>query len=360
MLAVDSAHHRHGHAHPQPQPQRRGTAQDKHTHRDKVQKKVQLHVHHHQHHHHPLQIQKELDSDLSYLKLELPRIEPVIVPPLEVVDLVRRVDVARIPELVEDGCGTVYKLHDATGKELAIFKPFERENPRAPFNEIAAYLLDQGEAGVPATGLVNLPIVKGEPRLGSIQQFLGESESAADLGTGLFATEDVHKIGVLDIRIMNCDRHSGNMLYCKETKRLLPIDHGLCFPSASSELGNASFDWLLFPQSKEPFSSESLKMIESIDIASDLGVLQKLGMKEDALLTVLMSTTMLKLGARLGKSLYEIGSLVQRQGDRSRPSVLEILFSRTCDMFQDSDLSCSWSNFEQVFAQLVWSYQMCM
>lgn len=301
-------------------------------------------------------------NDIKDIAFDEPEtcIQPIIVPPLEVVDLVRRFDVLQKPEVVEDGCGTVYKLRDSNNKELAIFKPIERDNPRAPFNEFAAYLIDQGHAGVPATGLVNLPIVKGEPKFGSLQEFLSDSESAADFGTGVFHVDDVHNIGILDIRIINCDRHSGNMLYGTSTKRLLPIDHGLCFPSASTELGNASFDWLLFPQAKEPFSPETLEMIEAIDIENDLGVLQKLGMSEDSLLSVLMSTTVLKLGARMGKTLYEIGSLIQRQGDRSKPSTLEVLFSRTCDLFQDSELSCTWSNFEQVFAQLVWSYQMCM
>jgi len=287
-------------------------------------------------------------------------IQPVVIPPLEVVDLVRKVDVLKAPELVEDGCSTVYKLRDCHDNELAIFKPIDNENPRAPFNELAAYLIDQGWAGVPATGLVYFPVVNDEPKFGSVQEFLRGSESGADFGTGMFDVEDVHKIGILDMRIMNCDRHSGNMLFCPKTKRLLPIDHGLSFPSASTELGNASFDWLLFPQAKQPFSAETLKQIEAIDIESDLGMLQKLGMSEDSLLSVFMSNIILKLGARMGKNLYEIGCLIQRQGDRSKPSVLETLFSRTCDLFQGSDLCCTWSNFEHVFAQMVWSYQMCM
>jgi len=282
-----------------------------------------------------------------------------------VVDLVRKVDVFRKPESIEDGCGTVYKLRDYSNNELAIFKPEEPENPRAPWNELAAYLLDNGVAGVPATGLVNLPIangdsITGKEKFGSIQEYLPETESAADYGTGVFNVDDVHRIGVLDIRIMNCDRHSGNMLFCEKTKRLVPIDHGLCFPSAFTEMGNASFDWLLFPQAKKPFSAETLAQIEAIDLERDLEVLHELGMCEEQLLTVLMSTTVLKLGARLGKTLYEIGTMVQRQGDRQKPSVLEIMFSRTCDLFQDSELTCSWSVFEQVFAQLVWNYQMCM
>lgn len=49
----------------------------------------------------------------------------------------------------------------------------------------------------------------------------------------------MHKIGILDIRIVNCDRNDANILVKKlmmgkekprKVMRLIPIDHGLSFP----------------------------------------------------------------------------------------------------------------------------------
>ena len=63
----------------------------------------------------------------------------------------------------------------------------------------------------------------------------------------------MHKIAILDIRIVNTDRHSANILIQKQSLakkkldfRLIPIDHGMCLPD-SFELSEYSFlstlDW---------------------------------------------------------------------------------------------------------------------
>mmetsp|Transcript_9877 Transcript_9877/g.11288 ORF Transcript_9877/g.11288 Transcript_9877/m.11288 type:complete len:314 (+) Transcript_9877:777-1718(+) len=283
-----------------------------------------------------------------YLKLDLPSIRPLLRVSSELDELIEKVDVFKKPELIDDGCGTVYKLCGHKNEELLIFKPEEYENERTPFNELAAYLIDAGMAGVAPTSLVEMKS-EGKLRVGSVQKYLTGTESAADYGTGVFNVDDVHKIGVLDIRVVNCDRHSGNILFNEKTKKLIPIDHGLCFPSAFTNLGDASFDWLLFPQAKEPFSADTLKQIEEIDLGRDLEVLDSLGFTEDQLLSVLMSTTMLKIGARQGKTLFEIGSMIQRQGDRESLSVLEILFSITLEQVLEDGLPCSWKVFEDEF-----------
>ena len=48
---------------------------------------------------------------------------------------------------------------------------------------------------------------------GSLQKFVPNAESCEDYGPNLFSTEDVHRIGILDLRILNCDRHTGNLLF---------------------------------------------------------------------------------------------------------------------------------------------------
>lgn len=76
-----------------------------------------------------------------------------------------------------------------------------------------------------------------------------------------FPVADVHRIGLLDIRLFNTDRHAGNILI-KVTKppkdsaaathqwlgneySLVPIDHGFCLPEA---LEPPYFEWLHWPQ----------------------------------------------------------------------------------------------------------------
>jgi len=48
----------------------------------------------------------------------------------------------------------------------------------------------------------------------------------------MFEIEEVHKIGILDVRILNADRNDENMLVKKNNGKfeLIPIDHGLSLP----------------------------------------------------------------------------------------------------------------------------------
>ena len=261
------------------------------------------------------------------------------------------------PEPVEDGCGGVYLLGSPEdARKLAVFKPFDEEVQSAGhmgfIREFAAYLVDDSMAGVPATGIACFPWKnRTEAKIGSIQEYIQDAESAADFGPGLFDVDDIHRIGILDLRIVNCDRHSGNMLFSTERRKLIPIDHGLSFPSAFTDLGKASFDWLLYPAAKEPFSEEVLREIEAIDIHRDLSILRSLGMGLGSELTIWMSTTLLKIAASEGRTLYEIGCMVQRQGDRTQRSVLEELFIKTLQIVKMYRV-----NFWSVFIECIYSY----
>lgn len=279
--------------------------------------------------------------------------------PKRIAEVIETLDLdVHAPEVVEDGCGGVYLLGspDKTDEKLAIFKPFDEEVNSAGhmgfIREFAAYLIDDSMAGIPATGIACIPWKNhSEAKIGSIQEYIPDAESAADLGPGLFEVNDVHRIGILDLRIVNCDRHSGNMLFSKKRKKLIPIDHGLSFPSAFTDLGKASFDWLLYPAAKEPFSEEMLREIEAIDIHRDLSILRSLGTGLGSELTIWMSTTLLKIAASEGRTLYEIGCMVQRQGDRTQPSVLEELFMKSLQVVKMYRV-----NFWSVFIECVYSY----
>lgn len=81
------------------------------------------------------------------------------------------------------------------------------------------------------------------------------------MGASRFAARDVHRIGILDIRIWNTDRHAGNILVRRPREsslglsglakldfnqlELVPIDHGFCLPES---LEPPYFEWLHWPQ----------------------------------------------------------------------------------------------------------------
>lgn len=83
------------------------------------------------------------------------------------------------------------------------------------------------------------------------------------MGASRFSARDVHRIGILDLRLFNTDRHSGNILVGPTPSasatdmrsllvdsrasayRLVPIDHGFCLPEA---LEPPYFEWLHWPQ----------------------------------------------------------------------------------------------------------------
>jgi hypothetical protein len=59
-------------------------------------------------------------------------------------------------------------------------------------------------------GAVVLPM-----KLGSLQEFVWHDCDTSELGPSRFSAADVHRIGILDIRLFNTDRHGGNMLVRK-------------------------------------------------------------------------------------------------------------------------------------------------
>ena len=57
------------------------------------------------------------------------------------------------------------------------------------------------------------------PKLASLQQYVRHDGDAADAGASRFSVRDVHAIGILDIRLLNSDRHAGNLLVRRRSER---------------------------------------------------------------------------------------------------------------------------------------------
>ncbi len=218
------------------------------------------------------------------------------------------------PEFILDGSGGTYFLHNTRKAKISVFKPADEEpyaenNPRgyirqpgqdmflregvlpgeACIREVAAFLLDHGGfSGVPMTTLVEcrhpsfnvngsrLSLAEGgasigahslnlssskqssssssiPKKVGSFQEFVRTECSMDDLSPSKIDVEEVHKIAILDIRLMNADRNSANLL-CRRRKdntiELIPIDHGFCLRTVA-DTSWMDWCWLDWPHMKE-------------------------------------------------------------------------------------------------------------
>uniref|UniRef100_A0A0E0L6H7 1-phosphatidylinositol 4-kinase n=1 Tax=Oryza punctata TaxID=4537 RepID=A0A0E0L6H7_ORYPU len=292
------------------------------------------------------------------------------------------------PIMSSEGTGGAYFMQDASGQEhVAVFKPVDEEpmaanNPRGlppsstgeglkkgtrvgegAIREVAAYILDHppggrrsfagrhgagavGFAGVAPTALVRCmhrsfkqpaseqgkqqqPLFK----VGSLQAFVKNSGSCEDMGPGAFPVHEVHKICVLDIRLANADRHAGNILTCREEQgngiSLVPIDHGYCLPESFED---CTFEWLYWPQCREPFSEETVEYIRSLDAEEDIAILRFHGWEMPAKCErVLRVTTMLlKKGVDAGLAAFDMGSILCRE-TLTKESVIEEIIREVQD-----------------------------
>jgi len=214
------------------------------------------------------------------------------------------------PELVLEGSGGTYFLHDPRKAKIFIFKPADEEpyaenNPRgylphpdqstylregivpgeACIREVAAFIMDhEGFSDVPMTTLVEarhpnfhsngskLNVIQGgasigahsimssgkssrttEKKIGSLQEFVRAECSMDDISPSKISVDEVHKIAVLDIRLLNADRNAANLLCRRKSDnslQLIPIDHGFCLRS-SADVSWMDWCWLDWPQLKQ-------------------------------------------------------------------------------------------------------------
>ncbi|KAJ4877547.1 Phosphatidylinositol 4-kinase gamma 3 [Raphanus sativus] len=278
------------------------------------------------------------------------------------------------PMKSSDGSGGAYFMQDQSGhKYVSVFKPIDEEpmavnNPHGQplsidgeglkkgtqvgegaFREVAAYILDYpmtgprtfssdqpGFSGVPPTAMVkclhkdfNHPngysFSHENAKIGSLQMFVSNVGTCEDMGYGVFPVEQVHKISVLDIRLANADRHGGNILVSRDGNDgqivLTPIDHGYCFPN---KFEDCTFEWLYWPQAKEPYSSETLEYIKTLDAEQDIELLRFHGWEipSSCARVFRISTMLLKKGAAKGLTPFAIGSIMCRE-TLEKESVIE-------------------------------------
>ncbi|XP_022872096.1 phosphatidylinositol 4-kinase gamma 8-like [Olea europaea var. sylvestris] len=308
------------------------------------------------------------------------------------------------PEPVSSGLGGAYFLRTRNGDPIAVAKPIDEEplafnNPKGfcgrmfgqpgikrsikigetGLRESAAYLLDHGGfAGVPPTVLVKFSHVKFNVnssevvlaplyKIASLQSFVNHYSDAADLGPSGFSVSSIHHIGILDVRLMNLDRHAGNILvkqgkegYVAGKAELVPIDHGFCLPES---LDDPYFEWLHWPQASIPFSESEVEYISSLDPFKDAELLrvELPAIRESSVRILVLCTIFLKQATAYGFCLAEIGEMMTREfhGEEENWSAFENIcinsraglnFGKSNDIVSndhDEDEVCEISQFNE-------------
>lgn len=307
-------------------------------------------------------------------------VNPKIEFPLVIRKLIRStfsgLDSGNEPVRSSEGCGGAYFMLDSAGEEyISVFKPVDEEpmavnNPKGlpqskdgeglkkgtqvregALREVAAYILDHpgsgprslyhaevGFAGVPPTALVKcLHRAFYHPdgyegsnknvKIGSLQLYMKNVGSCEDMGPSSFPVEEVHKISVLDIRLANADRHAGNILVNRDKEgriMLIPIDHGYCLPS---KFEDCTFDWLYWPQARQPYSHETIEYVKSLDAEDDIKLLKLHGwnMPPECARIFRVSTMLLKKGAERGFTPFAIGSIMCRESLKKESLIEQIV-----------------------------------
>jgi len=269
------------------------------------------------------------------------------------------------PQLVWDGTGGTYVMRDTTRQPLAAFKPRDEEpfapnNPRglpgkmgqqgihthvcsgeAHIREVLAHRLDWGHfAAVPLTLQAEAmhpafhvnsvrPLSKYGAKVGSLQEWVQHHDSCANRGASTFPVDEVHKIALLDMRLLNTDRNDSNILvrdHPDGSVTLIPIDHGGCLPAQPLVLWY-HWCWLEWPQMREPASERLLQYVNSLDVAAEARLLADFGVDPAAIRGAVCATKLLQHGMACGLSLRDVAGMLCRE-DEEVPSELERLCSQ--------------------------------
>ncbi|KAK6127180.1 hypothetical protein DH2020_039064 [Rehmannia glutinosa] len=297
-------------------------------------------------------------------------------------------------EPASSGLGGAYFLHARNGKTIAVAKPIDEEPMRSSirigetgFRESAAYLLDHdGFSGVPPTALVKFSHVEFDLntsgldetetppyKIASLQRFVDHESDAGDLGPSSFSVTSVHRIGILDVRLMNLDRHAGNILVRRGTEscgggkaELVPIDHGFCLPES---LDDPYFEWLHWPQALIPFNQSEVDYILNLDPFKDAEMLRsELPLiRESSIRVLILCTIFLKRATAYGLCLADIGEMMTREfhGGEENWSLLEKLCINAKAMLNKNDdhddkgisfgdmKDDEWRSFLEIFGKLL-------
>lgn len=269
-----------------------------------------------------------------------------------------------------DASGGVYFIRKGRGEKVSVFKP-QNEEPGMPdnphgraqdplreffspgqgcFRELAAYIFDVNNfVLVPPTSVVlcdHSSFATG-PKVGSLQKYVNSYSIFGDLGHSelqKISDFEIQKIALFDMRILNCDRNSGNILICHKTEdegdyigeddnendlyQLIPIDHGYSMPSRL-RVSDIDWCWLQCEQVKHPVCKEIIEYMKSLDIDEIIAeTLDQVQLSDEHVYLLHCVHHFLLMAMDLGFTLYEIALFFARDfNDEEKPSRFETIFS---------------------------------
>lgn len=253
-----------------------------------------------------------------------------------------------LPMAAAGGTGEVYVLYNTEHEPLGVFKTGSSAEALC---EQISYALDyKGFAGIPKTMEMTLPCPWfKELKRGSFQCFAG---SGLVLGhypskdNSKIAASEVRKIAILDIRLLNSDRHEYNLIY--EDGVLIPIDHG----HVLSESCTTSFRWQEWPQVFTPFSEVEKSYIRSLNPLNDYTLLlERFQLSKKRASILYLSTIFLQNGMECGLTIGEIGSLMELRC-YSWLSTPTNLFRQLWDELQDEPMHLWDKSAQELMEQL--------
>ncbi|EQC39472.1 hypothetical protein SDRG_02915 [Saprolegnia diclina VS20] len=258
------------------------------------------------------------------------------------------------PLAIEDCSGGAYFLRSASHRLEAIFKPSDEEpfaphTPKPPtspeetgpmragiplgemaLRECMAYLVDDERlARVPPTALAtgrHKAFHSRTLKRGSVQLYVPHDCASEDLGPAQFPITDVHAIALLDLRLVNQDRHPGNILVQRTAgNRLIPIDHGCVLPEYDA-MGETQLTWLHWPQARQPLSATTKAYVARLNATTQLQSWRRQYPNEvfptKAAVTLHLGTAFVQLCVARGLNVYEMGRL-QVRDELDVPSTFE-------------------------------------
>lgn len=168
-------------------------------------------------------------------------------------------------------------------------------------------------------------------KMGSLQEFVRHDDVASDLAPNQFTSHQVHKIVLLDMRLLNTDRNDANILVRKRRStsgqieyELIPIDHGYCLPQFL-EIAWCDWCWFNWPQLKKPLSEADRKYVLSLCASEEADRLaKKIPMRRACRRNMIIAGMVVQKGVKAHLVLYDIARIICRE-DLDAPSTLELL-----------------------------------
>lgn len=203
-------------------------------------------------------------------------------------------------------------LYDnTTNKPIAAFKGVNGSFISANYGDILAYRLDHGSyAKVPeAFKVTALPKSFPERKKllgGTFVTWVPNSRHATvtELLTGNI--EQRQAISILDMRLGNCDRNSGNVLVDEEGN-LVPIDHDYTF----TKYYRFELHKIIACYSLESFTPQAKQYISDLDIQKDVAIARELEISENEIANFVIRTVFLKLAADADIAVGRLEALIE-------------------------------------------------